>query len=252
MDLVFLAGDLTDNGDIEALWLGREILSALQAPCWLVPGEKDYPADSYPVWEVVFGDSTFSFSHQGVHFFGFNTTVLNPATGRRFFQFSQQQYRWLARELGQIAPEAPLLIISHAPLYRLFQPWGWWTEHAESLYDLLSLRKNVFLLHGHVHQNITLQHQNLIFQGLRATAWPLPDVRVGCKATQPSGLEIGDQTGCGWMLLTINGNGTITIEDRIWEISTPAARFLPKNNCFPPILRQLATKSSHRTGSWTG
>ncbi len=218
VDLVFLAGDLTDNGDTEALRLGRKILASLQAPCWLVPGEKDYPSDSDPVWEHVFGDSTFSFRHQGVHFIGFDTTVLNPATGRTFFQFSPQQYHWLARELGQISPEVPLLVISHAPLYRFFQPWEWWTEQAESLYDLLSPRENVFLLHGHVHQNIILQHRNLTFQGLRSTAWPLPDVRVGFKTLQPWPREIGSRTGCGWMLLTINGKGKMDIKDQVWAV----------------------------------
>jgi Icc protein len=215
VDLVILAGDLTDNGDTETLWLGKEILASLHAPCWLVPGEKDYPADSNPMWEDIFGDSNFSFTHQGVHFCGLNTTVHNPATGRKFFQFSRPQYHRLARELGPISPEVPLLVISHAPLYRLFQPWQWWTEQAESLYDLLSPRENVFLFHGHVHQNITLQHQNLTFQGLRSTAWPLPDVRVGFKTLQPPPREIGNPTGCGWMLLTINGKGDMIIKDQV-------------------------------------
>jgi predicted phosphodiesterase len=85
VDLVFLAGDLTDNGDTETLWLGKEILASLHAPCWLVPGEKDFPDDSYSLWEDIFGDSSFSFTHQGVHFCGLNTTVHNPAPGRIFF-----------------------------------------------------------------------------------------------------------------------------------------------------------------------
>ena len=38
VDLVFFAGDLTDNGDNGAMELGKYILSGLDAPCWLLPG----------------------------------------------------------------------------------------------------------------------------------------------------------------------------------------------------------------------
>jgi 3',5'-cyclic-AMP phosphodiesterase len=217
VDLVFFGGDLTDTGETKALFLGREILSALQAPCWLLPGEKDYPAASHPVWQKVFGDGTFSFSYQGVHFCGLSTAAFDPIAGRKFFQVRPQQGRWLAREVSFSSPEAPLFILSHAPLYRLFQPWQWWTEQAESLYDLLTPWKKVFLLHGHVHQNITLPHRNLIFQGLRSTAWPLPDVRMGLP-TDYSSLQDTGRSGCGWMLLNINGDGPVIISDQVWEI----------------------------------
>ncbi len=133
--------------------------------------------------------------------------IFNPTTGTIDFHFSPELHRGLALELAAISPDTPLLIFTHAPLYRLFQPWQWWTEAAESLYDLLGSRKNVYLLHGHVHQNITLNHQNLTFQGLRSTAWPLPDVRIGFSTAQsmPGGSDT--KAGCGWMLLTIKRNG---------------------------------------------
>ena len=50
VDLVLLAGDLTDHGDTETLRLGREILSSLQAPFWLVPGERDRLSASRSPW----------------------------------------------------------------------------------------------------------------------------------------------------------------------------------------------------------
>jgi 3',5'-cyclic-AMP phosphodiesterase len=216
VDLVFFGGDLTDDGDTEALWLGREILASLNAPLWLLPGERDSLAASQPLWQELFGDDNFSFTYQGVHFCGFNTVAPNPATGSGLFQITPQQQRWLVQKLLHISPEAPLLLISHAPLYRLFQPWQWWTEDAESLYDLLVTWKNVYLFHGHVHQNITLYLQNLTFQGMRSTAWPLPDVRVGIKS-QPAPGGAG-RIGCGWMLLTIDGTGAGKIKDQVWKI----------------------------------
>jgi 3',5'-cyclic-AMP phosphodiesterase len=218
VDLVFLAGDLTDHGDIGALLLGKEILSSLQAPYWLVPGEKDCQAFPESPWNTLFGNSTFSFRHKGVHFCGLDTNAIEPATGRRFFQVTKQLYHWLNYELTLSSPATPFLLISHGPLYRLFRPWQWWTEHAESLHDLLLSREKVYLLHGHVHQNIALRQGNLIFQGLRSTAWPQPDVRVGWTSCQPSKSRPENSLGCGWMLLTINGNGNTIIQDRLWEV----------------------------------
>lgn len=218
VDLVFLAGDLSAQGDGAALWLGREILTSLKAPCWIMPGEHDCPAAAGALGKDIFGNNTFSFGHQGAHFIGLDTNVINPATGKVYFKYGDHHHRWLAKELAPVPLEIPLIILSHAPLYRLFQPWQWWTENTESLYDLLKPRENVYLLHGHVHQNILLNYRNLTFQGLRATSWPLPDVRIGCNDVQPKPTEMGNQTGCGWMLLTINDNGTVTSKDQVWGI----------------------------------
>jgi 3',5'-cyclic-AMP phosphodiesterase len=218
VDLVFLAGDLTDQGHPGALWLGREILSSLSAPYWVLPGEQDGPASASHRWQETFGGSSFSFLQSGVHFCGFDTTRFNPTTGKNHFHFRPEHHRWLVRELAPLSPEVPLVIISHAPLYRLFQPWQWWTEDVEALYELLSPRKNVYLFHGHVHHPVAIQHRNLAFQGLRPTSWPLPDVRVGCTAAPPEPPEIGKPWGCGWMLLTINGKGAAQLKDQVWAI----------------------------------
>jgi 3',5'-cyclic-AMP phosphodiesterase len=217
-DVVLVAGDLTDHGNIESLLLGRAILSSLQAPYWIIPGERDILSGPRSPWSDIFGHSSFSFLLMGVHLCGFDTTEIEPATGNRFFQFSAQQYRWLSRELIHSSPETPLLILSHAPLYRLFQPWQWWTEKVETLHDLLLSREKVYLLHGHVHQNIALRQENLIFQGLRSTAWPQPDVRMGFQSSQVSTFSVGNRLGCGWMLLTVNRNGNTIIEDHLWGL----------------------------------
>jgi 3',5'-cyclic-AMP phosphodiesterase len=217
VDLVFFAGDLTENGDFKTLELGRRILSSLAAPCWLVPGEQDIPLAANRFRQDTFSQMVFAFAHRGVHFCGCNTSIVNPATGAIDFHFNPSLQRGLAMELAAVPPDTPLLIFTHAPLYRLFQPWQWWTEESESLYSLLESRKNVYLLHGHVHQNITLQHQNLTFQGLRSTAWPLPDVRIGLNAAQPSPGGSDTEVGCGWMLLTIHRNGTVILQDKVWS-----------------------------------
>lgn len=216
IDWVFFAGDLTDDGDNNTLELGRRILSGLEAPCLLLPGEHDISALSGRLGQQIFEDGVFSFAYRGVHFLGCNTTFFNPTTGTADFHFTSELQRRVSGKLAAISPETPLVILSHAPCYRLFQPWQWWTEDSESLYALLKGRRKVYLLHGHVHQNIGLHYQNLVFQGLRSTAWPLPDVRVGCGAAPALAIGHGSSAGCGWMLMTVTGDGAMNLEDRVW------------------------------------
>jgi Icc protein len=217
VDWVFFAGDLTDNGNHDSLKLGRQILAGLDVPCVLIPGEHDMAMAFGRMWQEIFGDGGFSFEYKGVHFLGCSTTIVNPATGTTYFHFTPERERQLSIILPAISPEIPLVICSHAPCYRLFRPWQWWTKNSESLYTLLQGQKQVYLLHGHVHQNITFQYRNLVFQGLRSTAWPLPDVRIGCCAAAPDTREQPSRAGCGWMLLTISNNGLIMLEDRVWS-----------------------------------
>ncbi len=61
--------------------------------------------------------------------------------------------RWLARELARLNPDAPLVVLSHAPLARVFRPWQQWTGDAPEVMQLLAGFQNVFCLHGHVHRH---------------------------------------------------------------------------------------------------
>lgn len=214
LELAFYLGDLSDQGASGALALGKAILDSLRPPCWLLPGEGEVTAAA--PWTALFGPGRFSFAHQGWHFLGLDTTVLHPVSRQYAFQVGFEHQAWLAGELARLEPTTPLVIFSHGPLYRLFQPWHWWTREAEVLHDLLAGRERVFLFNGHVHQNIALQQHNLVFQGVRATAWPSPDVRLGHQGEPPGPPANPGREGCGWMLLTCQSGGELTVEDKVW------------------------------------
>ncbi len=61
-DLVLFAGDLAHQADPRALALGKEILSDLPAPLFLVMGEGDALPDTNAAWRRLFGDPWFSHS----------------------------------------------------------------------------------------------------------------------------------------------------------------------------------------------
>ena len=214
VDLVFFLGDLADGADLRALAVGQEILANVSAPCWLLPGDHDPAA----VASDCHG-GLFSFTWQGVHFCGLDSRSGLPSRSGPRFHLGQPSLRWLAGEIKGLPPENPLIILSHAPLYPLFRPWQWWTAGAEALTSLLRPQSLVLLLHGHVHQHIGMQMDNLIFQGVRSTAWSLPDVHVGTPAGRPRPGSMMGRAGCGWLLLTVGQGGEVTMADQQWASS---------------------------------
>jgi 3',5'-cyclic-AMP phosphodiesterase len=120
-DLVLFAGDLAHKGRPDALDLGREILSDLPAPLWAVRGEGDCGRGDDAPWLRRFGSPWFSRSYRGVHFLGLDTSLC-PTLHGLAFEMGAAQRSWLARELAALYPATPLVIVSHAPLARLFLP----------------------------------------------------------------------------------------------------------------------------------
>ena len=223
-ELVLFAGDLAHRGRPDALDLGREILADLPAPVWAVRGEGDHDPRGNSAWVRRWGEPWFSRAWRGFHLLGLDTSLC-PAVGGPVFEIGAVQRRWLARELARLAPATPLVILSHAPLARLFHPWQHWTGDAPEVAQLLGQFSQVLCLHGHVHGaggglqeqsqsddyrnsrpskitdrwQLTTEHC-LIHHGLPATAWPRPLAVQGTPATPRPGLG---PCGCGWALATL-------------------------------------------------
>ncbi len=205
-DLVLFAGDLAHRGRPDALDLGREILSDLTGPVWAVRGEGDHGPGGDSAWVRRFGTPRFSLGYRGVQVIGLDPALRRTSRGP-VFEIGAPQRQWLARELAKLTPATPLVIVSHAPLARLFHPWQQWTGDAPEVLGLLAQFPRVLCLHGHVHgaevisfaENRKPKTQNHI--SLPATAWPLPQAVQGTPAFRRPGL--GPQ-GCGWALATLS------------------------------------------------
>jgi len=191
-DLVLFAGDLADRRDPRALALGREILSDLPSPLLMVMGEGDGLPDESGPWRRLFGEPRFSHSFpfnppspqpsppwgEGEklwRFSGQSPSNLLPKTENRKpktviqvlglhtswcpgpagpgFYVGESGRRWLARELTRLNPDAPLVVLSHAPLARVFRPWQQWTGDAPQVAQLLAPFRQVLCFHGHVHRH---------------------------------------------------------------------------------------------------
>jgi 3',5'-cyclic AMP phosphodiesterase CpdA len=149
-DLVLFAGDLAHRGRPDALDLGREILADLPGPYWAVRGEGDHGPGGNAAWGRRWGEPCFSRAFRGFQVLGLDTS-LTPGAGGPVFELGAGQRRWLARELARLSPSTPLIILSHAPLARLFHPWQQWTGDAPEVVRQLGHFSQVMCLHGHVH-----------------------------------------------------------------------------------------------------
>jgi len=238
-DLVFFAGDLAHHGRPDAFDLGQEILSDLPAPLWAVRGEGDDARDGTASWTKRFGPPRFSFSFKGVHFLGLDTAY-RPTPYGPAFEIGPEQRHWLTGELADINPATPLVIVSHAPLARLFFPWQQWTQDALEITPFLARFRQVLCLHGHVHgagvnravannqrsvpserhdwpgfltENRQLKTENSYHLSLPATAWPLPAPVLGTPAQMRPG---HGPHGCGWSLVTLHA-GAASFHPHLWQ-----------------------------------
>jgi 3',5'-cyclic AMP phosphodiesterase CpdA len=158
-DLVLFAGDLAHRGHPGALALGKEILAGLPGPLLMLRGEGDGLPDRDAPWRRLFGEPRFSRvlrkagngSRQttlqlvGLH------TAWGPGPGGPFFQVGEPGRHWLARRLAGMDPEAPLILLSHAPLDLIYRPWQQWTADCREVAALLAGFRQVLCLHGHTH-----------------------------------------------------------------------------------------------------
>jgi Icc protein len=236
-DLTLFAGDLAHQADPRALALGKEILSDLPGPLFPVMGEGDGLPEAAAPWRRLFGDPWFCqtlpkpedrepqtvLQVLGLH------AAWCPGPGGPGFYLGAAGRRRLARELACLDPGQPLLVLSHAPLTRIFRPWQQWTGDADLIMPWLSRFSSVLLVHGHIHRSGSRHPAGAPYElggldleegtknqkrktnhqlSLPATAWPLPSPLLGTPADLRPGLG---PHGCGW--------GLVSIADRTWRLS---------------------------------
>jgi 3',5'-cyclic-AMP phosphodiesterase len=231
-DLVLFAGDLAHRGRPDALDLGREILADLPGQYWPVRGEGDHGPGGNSAWVRRWGEPWFSRAFGGFQFLGLDTS-LTPGGGGPVFEIGVAQRQWLDRELAHLSPAAPLIILSHAPLARLFHPWQQWTGDAPEVARLLARFSQVLCLHGHTHgvetggrsqgsgardndtdgDNFSQWSLAENHVSLPATAWPRPLAVQGTPGTQRPGQG---PRGCGWALVTLRA-GTRHFQPYLWQ-----------------------------------
>jgi len=193
-DFVLYGGDLAQLGQKAELKTGYDILKTIKAPVHMMVGEHDWYLDMGEYWRELFGDPTYSFDHKGVHFVTLNSVIekdfwtekkLTPMErmqivaglddGRQSrFTVGEAQREWLKKDLDKVSGSTPVVVFSHSPLYKYYRDWNFWTDDAEEVQAILKKFDAVTVVHGHTHQMLMNQIDNISFYGMLSTAWPWP------------------------------------------------------------------------------
>lgn len=177
-DLIIVTGDLvhdSEKPDEQAarMKLFREISSRLQTPMLkLCPGEHDAGLDGGQLFRENFGETSYSFDHRGVHFIALdNVSRPKPEVG-------PEGIAWLKKDLARFPKTAPIVVMTHRPLFDLKPEWEWFTTDGDDVMNVLAPYENVTVLYGHIHRDHEHEDGHIKHYAARSLIFAFPDPEV--------------------------------------------------------------------------
>ena len=172
-EFIVFTGDLTHTTDDGAerrkrLAEFREIVKGLRNPnVRFMAGEHDASLDNGAAWKEFFGETYYSFDHKGVHFIAIDN-VSDPAA-----RIGEAQLAWLAADLAKRPKEAPVVVLTHRPLFDLAPSWDWATRDGAQAMELLMPHPNVTVFYGHIHQEHHHMTGHIAHHSAKSLIFPL-------------------------------------------------------------------------------
>jgi len=133
-----------------------------------MPGEHDASLDNGEAYKEFFGDLNYTFDHKGIHFIALDN-VSDPRA-----RLGDSQLAWLSEDLNQRTKDAPIVVLTHRPLFDLAPEWGWSTQDGAKAIELLMPFENVTVFYGHIHQEHHHQTGHIPHHSARSLIFPLP------------------------------------------------------------------------------
>jgi Icc protein len=178
-------GDLTHLAqDDEFDGLDQMLKDCRTKQTFFVPGEHDILNDNGAAYRARFGKGSlgagwYSFDQKGVHFVAL-VNVDGVSEGGLGIM-GEEQLAWLAKDLGSLSPETPVVVFAHVPLWTIYPKWGWGTQDGARALALLKRFGSVTVLNGHIHQVVQKVEGNITFHTARSTAFPQPEPGMAPK-----------------------------------------------------------------------
>ena len=173
-DFVVFTGDLThltlDGKERRARMAQfRDIVAKLNVrDVRFLPGEHDASADRGEAFQEFFGATHYTFKHKGVNFIVIDN-VSDPAGA-----IGDAQLAWLSGELAKLSKAEPLVVLTHRPLFDLYEEWDWTTDDGDQAIALLQAHPNVTVFYGHIHQEHHHMTGAIAHHAARSLIFPLP------------------------------------------------------------------------------
>ncbi len=173
-DFIVFTGDLTHTTDdpVERrrrLAEFKSIVADLKVKTVrFMPGEHDASLDAGAAYQEYFGDTHYSFDHQGVHFIVLDN-VSDPGA-----RIGDAQLAWLQADLVPRDKAAPIVVFTHRPLFDLAPKWDWATRDGAKAMALLMPYENVTVFYGHIHQENHQMTGHIAHHSAKSLIFALP------------------------------------------------------------------------------
>jgi 3',5'-cyclic AMP phosphodiesterase CpdA len=184
-DFIVFTGDLTQTTEDDADRHARmkhfkEVISGIDVPLHFIPGEHDASSDAGAAFREHFGETHWTFEHEGLHFIGLDNVSQPNAT------LGDAQLAWLDEKVSALPKDAPLVVFAHRPLFDLAPQWDWWTKDGARALEILSRHDPVTVFYGHIHQEHHRTTGRIAHHASRSLVFPLPaPMSVPKKAPLP-------------------------------------------------------------------
>jgi hypothetical protein len=133
-----------------------------------MPGEHDASLDRGAAFKEFFGDTFYTFDHKGVHFIAIDN-VSDPGA-----KIGDEQLAWLRADLAPRDKKAPIVVLTHRPLFDLAPKWDWATRDGAQAIELLMPYENVTVFYGHIHQEHHQMTGHIAHHSAKSLIFPLP------------------------------------------------------------------------------
>jgi predicted phosphodiesterase len=173
-DFVVFTGDLTHITEDkrtrhDRMDQFREIAATLNVKnVYFMAGEHDASLDRGDAYQTFFGKLNYSFDHKAVHFVVVDN-VSDPSA-----LVGEAQLEWLQSDLSRIRKEAPIVVLTHRPLFDLYPQWDWSTRDGAAVINALMPYKNVTVFYGHIHQEHHFMTGHIEHHAAKSLMFPLP------------------------------------------------------------------------------
>jgi len=173
-EFIVFTGDLTHTTDDPAerrrrLAEFKTIVADLKVKTVrFMPGEHDASLDRGAAFKEFFGDTFYAFDHKGVHFIAIDN-VSDPGA-----KIGDEQLAWLKADLAKLDKKAPIVVLTHRPLFDLAPKWDWATRDGAQAVELLMPHQNVTVFYGHIHQEHHQMTGHIAHHSAKSLIFALP------------------------------------------------------------------------------
>ena len=204
-DFVVFTGDLTHTTDDpqerrRRLSEFQTIVSDLKVKnLRFMPGEHDASLDRGAAYKEFFGATHYAFDHKGVHFVALDN-VSDPGA-----KIGEEQLAWLRDDLARLDKAAPIVVLTHRPLFDLAPKWDWATRDGAQAIDILMPYSNVTVFYGHIHQEHHHMTAHIAHHSAKSLIFALPAPGSQDKRTPLAWDPALPNRGMGWRGIEAQG-----------------------------------------------